>query len=426
MTISLPPPPDFAAIARALPAGAHIVLHSAFAEPGLLAGQLFDHLELLRGVTLHNLMSFAEPAYAAPDIAAQIHIETFFPGPGLRRAVNQGLVQIRRCALSDIPRLFAAGALGADLLLLQVSPPDDRGRVSLGISVDYMPEVIACRPVIVAQLNPNMPFTSGQSTLPLAAIDYLVEAESPLLELPLAAADAIDTAIARQVAGLIRDGDVIQAGIGALPDAVLANLGHLRHLGAHSGILTSAWRPLLESGVVDNSTRRDYPGLCTTTMAGGDAGFYRYLHRHPAIHFAPVSVTHAPATLAAVARLCAINSVLQLDLGGRANAESAGGRVIANPGGLPDFANGARAAPGGRSIVALRSSFSNGQISNIVPSLGAGATVTLEASAIDYVVTEYGVAAIGDKGPEARAQALLAIAHPDHREALARAWRDGA
>jgi len=232
---------------------------------------------------LHTLMPMAPPLYADESIAKELQVNSFFPGGGLRKAVSQGLVKVKRCVLSEIPQFFISGEIKADLLLLQVTPPNAEGKVSLGISVDYMQEVLSQNPIVIAQVNPQMPFTCGDTLVDWNAIDYCIEHDEPLIEFSTASADLVDTAIAKHVAALVNDGDIVQAGIGALPDAVLANLGHLKHLGVHTGILTQAWMPLIESGAVDNSTKSVFKGKTITTMAGGDKNFYKLLDQNKSI-----------------------------------------------------------------------------------------------------------------------------------------------
>lgn len=407
------------ALLASLPAGATLVLHSGFAEPRGLARTLAQHAVAMHRPRVVAMMPMGDAPYAQPQPAAHLDLHTFFPGKGLRAALDAGRARALRHPLSAIPGLFNAGEWRADVLLLQVSSPDESGHVSLGVSVDYMRAVLAQRPMIVAEINPRMPRTCGDTLLPASAIDWFVDAAEPPQDMAPAPADAVDEQIARNVAGLVHDGAVLQVGIGSLPDRVLGNLGHLRHLGLHSGVITDAVRPLIESGVIDNSTKRANAGVSVTTMAGGTQAFYDYLHRNPAIEFHPCSLTHAASTLAEIDGLCAINSVLQVDLQGRANAETAGGRRIALPGGLPDFASGARHAKRGISILALRSTAGKSGASSIVARLAD--TITLEADQVDFVVTEYGVAPLHAGRLEASAAALVAIAHPNHREALAQA-----
>ena len=394
--------------------GSTVVLHSACAEPRLLASHAAASM---RGANLLTLMPMGQAPYGEPG-ASGLGVATFFPGKGLRAALNAGTVRALRHPLSAIPRLFDCGTIKADAVLLQVSPPDETGHVSLGISVDYMRAVLAQAPVVIAEINSRMPWTCGDTRLAVSEIDWFVEATEGPQEVPPTPADAVDAHIARNVAALVRDGAVLQVGIGSLPDCVMTQLGHLKHLGLHSGVLTDAVRPLIEAGVIDNSTKRGFPGVGVTTMAAGTQSFYGFLHRNRAVEFQPCSLTHDAAVLTGIDGLCAINSALQVDLAGNVNAECIDGRQISLPGGLPDFAAGARRALGGISIIAVRSCFGEHRTSNIVPRLGAGTPVTVGPEDVDFVVTEHGVAALHGGSSRQRAEALIRIAHPRHRETL--------
>jgi 4-hydroxybutyrate CoA-transferase len=411
---------DVGALLATFVEGSTVVVHSGCAEPPLLARAVAEHASSMHGVNVVTMMPMGQAPYGEPGPASDLRVATFFPGKGLRAALNARRVRAMRHPLSAIPGLFDSGAIKADALLLQVSPPDDTGHVSLGVSVDYMRAVLAQAPLVIAEINPRMPQTCGDTRVAASEIDWFVDATQPPQEVPPAKADAVDEQIARNVAALVRDGAVLQVGIGALPDAVLGQLGHLKHLGVHSGILTDAVRPLIEAGAVDNSTKRRFPGVAVATMAAGTQSFYDFLHRNRAIEFHPCSLTHNAAVLAGIDGLCAINSALQVDLVGNVNAECIDGRQISLPGGLPDFAAGSRRAPGGMSIVALRSSFGTHGTSTVVPRLGAAIPVTAGPDDVDYVVTEYGVAALRGVAAETRAAALIAIAHPRCREALQR------
>lgn len=411
-----------ALLAARLQRGGTVVLHSGFAEPILLARQLAAQAEALRGVQVLSLMPMGEAPYGQPGPAAQLDVATFFPGKGLRAALDAGRARALRHPLSAIPGLFERGEIKADVLLLQVSPPNDSGHVSLGISLDYMRAVLAQRPLVVAEINPRMPRTCGDTRWPVEQIDWFVEGGEGPQQVSPGAADTVDQQIARHVAGLVRDGAVLQIGIGSLPDAVLAQLGHLKHLGLHSGIVTDAVRPLIEAGVIDNSTKTFMPGVSVTTMAGGTQAFYDFLHRNPAIEFHPCGLTHNAQVLTGIDGLCAINSALQVDLSGQVNAETVNGRKVSLPGGLPDFAAGAARSRGGLSIVALRSSFgkpgTDRTTSNIVARLDDDAPASVPAADVDFIVTEHGAAPVRGVSPRERAAGLVAVAHPDHREAL--------
>jgi acyl-CoA hydrolase len=411
---------DVGSFLERLGPGCTVVLHSGCAEPSLLARKLAEHAVALRGVHLLTLMPMGAAPYAEAPAAAQFDVATFFPGRGLRSALNTGRARALRHSMSAIPALFDTGALRADVLLLQVSSPDASGQVSLGLSIDYMRSVLAQSPLIVAEVNPLMPFTCGNTLLPVEQIDYFVDAQGLPQEVTATNADEVDERIALNVAGLVRDGAVLQLGIGSLPDRVLAQLGHLKHLGLHSGIVTDAVRPLIEAGIIDNSRKRLFAGRSVTTMAAGTQSFYDFLHRNPGIEFHPCSLTHDASLLAGIDGLCAINSALQVDLGARVNAETVNGRMVSLPGGLPDFAAGASRARGGLSIVALRASFGKSGASNIVVKIDATAPVTVVPAEVDFVVTEYGVASVRNRSHVERAEALIAVAHPNHRETLQR------
>lgn len=394
-----------------------VVLHSGCAEPSALTRLLAEHSSELHGTRLVTLMPMGESAYGQEIPSSHFDIATFLPGRGLRSALSAGRARPLRYPISAMPKLFDSGEMRADVLLIQVSPPDDAGNVSLGISIDYMLAVLRQSPVIIAEINPRMPRTCGNTRFPASLIDLFVHATDGPQQMAPVAADETDEQIARNVASLVRDGAVIQVGIGSLPDCVLGQLGHLKHLGLHTGIVTDAVRPLIESGVIDNSTKKHLPGVCVTTMAGGTQAFYDFLHQNPAIEFHPCSVTHDAKVLAGIDGLCAINSALQVDLAGNVNAEQIGKRKISLPGGMPDFSAGASKARGGASIVAIRSTFGGGT-SNILPRFDAATPVTVGPSVVNYIVTEYGVAPIRGASAEDRAESLIAIAHPAHRDSL--------
>ena len=407
------------AIVRHLGPGSSVILHSGYAEPIFLTAELARIAKCLDRVAVYASMPMGATPYAAPELEGHLILRTFFPGKGLRNEVASGRAELIRATMSAIPRMFSEGVIKADVLMLQVSAPDSNGQVSLGLSVDYVYAALAQNPIVVAEINPAMPHTCGDSLINLDQIDYVVEARTPPLSLPAAAAaDEVDQRIAEHVASLIGHGAILQTGIGVIPDLVLSRLGHLRDLGIHTGIISDAVRPLIESGVVTNATKSHFAGKSVTTMGAGTQEFYKYLHRNPLIEFHPCTLTHDATRLAAIDGLCAINSVLQVDLAGCATAEQINGRTIASNGGLPDFARGASTAKGGHSIITLRATSRDGASSNILTQLPGGAPVTVNADAIDFVVTEHGIASIRGLSSSARARALIEVAHPNHRADL--------
>lgn len=365
---------------------------------------------------MYTLLSMGDApyAYAEPCTAT---LKTFFPGPGLRRALNAGRVQPLRYPLSRIPELFDRHDLSADMVFLQVSTPDPDGYVSLGVSVDYMPAVLRQRPVVIAEINPRMPRTCGDSRFPMSDIDWYIESDRLPGTSSSPEPDAIDAKVAENVASLIGDGSVLQVGIGTLPQLVLGRLHHLKHLGYHGGLISDAVRPLIEFGILDNSRKKHFPGVSVSSMAVGSHGFYEFLDGNEAIAFHPCDVTNSRTLVAGMDQFAAINSALQVDLAGHANAERVNGRIVALPGGLPDFATAATRSKNGLSIIAIRSSFGDGRFSNVVVSCRADER-TLDPDDITHVVTEYGVAPVKDVDPVARAHGLISVAHPKFRDEL--------
>ena len=402
-----------------IPAGATVVVHSGCGEPLPFTDALAAEAERLKDVTIITMMPMGRSPYGEVR-SSNIRVETFFPGRGLRKATERGNVRLRRHDLHDLPGLFERGEIQADVLLLQLSAPAADGRCSLGLSLDYMPAVLAQGPMVAALINPAYPRVSGSGWVAPHQIDHALEQAAPIQTIGADEEDEASRLIADRVASLIRDGDVLQFGIGALPDAVARRLGHCRDLGIHSGIVTDAIVPLIEAGVITNATKVEHGGHCVATMAGGSEGFYRYLHDHAGFSFQPCSYTHDLNVLAAIPRLTAVNSALEVDLEGRVNAETLDGRLVSSVGGLANFARGASRAPGGRSIIALRATSRDGATSRVRTRLDPRCPATLERDETDIVVTEFGIAHLTGASSADRKRALTAISHPAFRRDLAR------
>jgi 4-hydroxybutyrate CoA-transferase len=402
----------------ALPAGARVVLHSGHAQPPLLAEMLAQNAPALHGVRVLATMPVVDAPYASAAALAHLTVDSWMPGLGLRQAALADSVNLLRHTVFDWPAFFAQGDLRADVLMLQVSPVDTDGTVSLGVSVDFMQAALARARCVVAEINPHMPDTCGNSRFSAQRIDWFVPANHGVQTAKVVAPDAVDQRIAAHVAGLVHDGAVVQIGMGSLPEGVLARLGHLRHLGLHTGIFTDGMQALIESGVVDNSTKRFKPGVSVSTMAGGSADLYRYMHRNPAVEMHPCDVTHGPQVLAQMDGFCAINSALQVDLAGSVNAEWVGPRRMSLPGGLPNFAQGAMRAKKGLAIIAMRSVHGPEQRSSIVAQWAPHGPAALLGHEYHCLVTEHGVAHLHGLSPRARAQAIARVAHPMWRDAL--------
>lgn len=309
------------------------------------------------------------------------------------------------------------------IALIMVSAPDAAGLCSVGLHADYAEAMLAKADVVVAEINAHMPYIEDALKISLADIDYAVSSDRALLEYGVGAASATDLAIADHISALVEDGDCLQLGIGALPVSILGKLGGKKDLGVHTGLLTEAIMPLVETGAVSGRRKNIDTGKVTTGIVAGSRGFYRWCAGRRDLRLRPVSYTHNAGVLAQLERLVAINTTLEIDLFGQINSETLNGRQIGGGGGLVDFLRGARASRGGRSIIALTATAKGGTLSKIVPLLTA-APVTGMRGDIDYVVTEFGGARLSNLSVERRAEALIAIAHPDYRAELTAKWQD--
>lgn len=344
----------------------------------------------------------------------------YFPHAGLSAAADEALFTYA-LHYRDIYRHLATGQ-GFDAAVIQVAPPDGDGHCSLGVSVDFVPAILENCHCVIAEINAAMPRPAGSPSIPLEAIDYAVAVDHPLPTHSGAQGSETDRAIARHVAGLIEDGSCIQVGIGKLPGSILRALGEHRRLGFHSGLIGPEARELIAAGVITGEDKTVDHRCHVAGLALGDADFYRWTGREPQLLFKPVDYTHDLQTLAAIERFVSINSALEVDLLGQANAERVGGRTVSSTGGLVDFARGARASRGGKSILALPATALKGQQSRIVAHLGHPALVTLCRADIDHVVTEFGHAPLFGQSGGKRARALVDIASPAHRDALWLQW----
>lgn len=309
-----------------------------------------------------------------------------------------------------------------DVALIQLSPPGADGLCSFGITGAFEFDAIARAGTVVAEINPAIPHSPGAPSYPLDRLDYAVEADHPLRELASPPPSAAFAALGRNVASLIDDGDTLELGIGSAPAAILAALTERKDLGIHTGLISDPVIDLMEAGVVTGARKSIDRGRAVTGYAVGSRRLYDALAAGAAVDFRPANYTHGIDVLARIENLRAINTVIEVDLYGQANAEMIGGRLVSGTGGLADFVRGARVAPGGRSILALLATASKGTVSRIVPVLPAGTVTSVLRGDADYVVTEHGVAALRERTVEERARALIAVAAPEFRESLASAW----
>ena len=338
-------------------------------------------------------------------------------GSGANRALTKaGALDILPCHYSTLPELIRHGPLRVDVLLLQLAPPDEHGRYSLGLAYEYLLPALETARMVIAEVNQGCPWTYGERHLTEADLDVIVHTNRPPLESKAVEPSPVDLRIAQQVAALIEDGATLQLGIGTIPEAVLQALGEHRDLGVHSGTIGDGVANLMNRGVINNARKTRDKGLTVAGVLMGSRELHRFAHRHPQLQFRSTDYTHNPQVLAEQHRLAAINSAIEIDLSGQINAECAAGNYVGALGGAVDFLRGAHRSHGGLPIVALPSTA--GQRSRIVANLnGPVSTPRCDAG---LIVTEYGVADLRGLSIRQRMRRLIDIAHPDFREQLER------
>jgi acyl-CoA hydrolase len=403
---------------RAIPDRSRVFVSAACSTPFRLLEQLdelrahFAALELVVGHLRRPLAPFAHAG--APFRFTSLHASDVFRAISDPRALD-----VLPCRYSDYGRLFTAGgAYRCDVALLQVSAPGPDGRVSLGVSTGSTLPLVFGAPLI-AQMNPQMPYTFGAGELPQGAFDFLVEADEPILEVAPSPLDDVSRAIAKHAAAEIPDGATLQFGIGAVPDAILQALRDHKGLGLHGGMIGDACIELVECGALTGARKPFAPGFLVAGEVIGSRRLYDWVHRNPAVQMAPPEISHGTAALAACPDFVAINSAVEIALDGTVNAESVGAELVSGPGGQPDFAIAASLAASHRSILAFPSTAARGRVSRIVRRLAPDASATLPRFLADTVVTEFGVARLRGLPMRARAEALARIAHPEFRAGLA-------
>jgi 4-hydroxybutyrate CoA-transferase len=407
------------AIGRLRP-GMKVLLPPGCADPAALVSEIMRQSERAAPLTLMGGLRLDDYPFGAPAYAGRLRFATWHMSSRLGAAEARGDAEYVPARYFDTVSLFAAGGPWApDAVLVHTAPPDRAGYLSLGVSVSYSLPAARRAPLVIAQINPRMPRTLGNAFLHRSQVDIWVEVDEPLLEYPPTAVGEVERRIAGHVADLIPDGATIQIGIGAIPQAVMEALGGKKDLGVHS-LLVDHMLPLVESGAINNARKRLHPGRMDVGEIMGTARLFAWSHENPMINMEPSDLVHDPQVVGALGDFVSINSALEVDLLGQINAESLEGRQLAGIGGQFDFVLGVTRAAGGRSIIALPASGKGGSLSRIVRRLPAGARVTTPRFLADYVVTEYGVAALKGKSDAGRRRELLRIAHPAFRESLER------
>ena len=355
-----------------------------------------------------------------PEYKDHFHINCLFVSESVRKAVQEGHADFIPAFLSDIPDLFSKGQLPVDVALIQVSPPDAHGYCSLGLSVDIARSAVNNARYIIAQVNPNVPRTHGDSFIHIDQCTHLIYAETDLPEVDYSKhTGEEEKKIGRHIAELIDDGSTLQLGIGTIPDAVLKALHQHKNLGIHTEMCSDSIVDLIEKGVVTNTHKKIHPGKTVTGFAIGTRKLYDYVNDNPAFAFLDIDYVNDPNVIRRNPKVIAINSAIEVDLTGQVCADSIGTYQYSGIGGQMDFMRGAALSEGGKPIIALTARTKKGA-NRIVPFLKEGAGVVTTRGHVHYVVTEYGVAYLHGKNLRQRAKLLIEIAHPDDREILER------
>jgi 4-hydroxybutyrate CoA-transferase len=399
---------------RRIKSGDRVVCGHAVGEPSILLEAMCKNAEQYENVEIVHMVSMGKSEYCQPGMEKHFRHNGLFLGPSTRAAVEEGRGDFTPCYFSEIPALFRT-SLPVDVALLHLSKPDEHGYCSYGVSVDYTKPAAECAKIVIAQVNDKMPRTLGNSFIHVSEINAIVEASDPVIELKPPKIGDVERAIGENCASLVNDGDTLQLGIGAIPDAVLLFLDKKKDLGIHSEMFSDGAVALMEAGVITNRRKNFHPGKSVVAFLMGTQRLYDYVDNNPSVEMAPVDFVNNPAVIAQNDNLISINSCVQVDLFGQVVSTSVGLRQISGVGGQVDFVRGANMSRGGKAIIAMPSTAAKGQTSKIVAVIDEGAAVTTGRCDVNCVVTECGIAELKGKTLRERARQLIAIAHPDFR-----------
>ncbi|MGB5912050.1 MAG: acetyl-CoA hydrolase/transferase C-terminal domain-containing protein [Promethearchaeia archaeon] len=397
--------------------GNRIVFGHAAGEPIVLVDELVRQKDRLQNVEIVHMVPLRECRYCLTDMKLHFRHNSLFAGAGTRKAIREGRADYTPTYFSEIPRLFRDNILPVDVALIQLSPPDEEGFMSYGVSVDYTVQAAKSSKIVIAEVNKQMPRTKGVN-IHVSDIDYIVETDRPLIEIPLPKITEVEEKIGRNIASLVPDQANLQLGIGGIPDAALKFLQEKKDLGIHTEMFSDGVVELYEKGVITNKYNNLHPSKFIATFLMGTKRLYQFVDNNPNVEMHTVDYTNNVMVAGKVKNLVSINSALQVDIYGQVCADTLGYQQYSGVGGQVDFVRASSLSPGGKSIIALPSSNKKGTISRIVTKLNEGACVTTSRNDVHYVVTEYGIANLRGKTIRQRAKALIHIAHPNFRDQL--------
>jgi acyl-CoA hydrolase len=399
--------------------GSRVFVGTGCGEPQHLIRSMVKNPRL-QDIMIYQMLSYTFADYVDdPAFANRFNLKLFFISKTMRKAAFEGKIDYIPAYLSKIPRMFASHRIGLDVALVQVSPPDHFGYCSLGVSVDITRSAMEHAHLVIAQVNPCMPRTWGDSFVHVDEIDYFVPKDEPLVETMVDVRDnQISQRIGHFVAELVEDGATLQIGFGYLPNAILRYLDQKHDLGIHTQLITDGLLPLFEKGVITNKKKTLLPGRVVASLCMGSEQLYRFVNNNPAFYFRSSEFVNDPTEIARNDKLVSISSALEVDLTGQVCSDSMGHLFYSGIGDQVDFLRGSAMSKGGFSIIALPSTACNGNVSRIVPYLSEGAGVATTRADVNFVVTEYGIAELQGKSIFQRVMELTQIAHPKFRDQL--------
>ncbi len=404
--------------AQVITSGQRVFLTANCSTPKEFMKALARRYQEVEGVELIELLDMGPADYITPAMSKHLRLNALFISHKVRKAVNDGFADFTPVFLSEIPHLFRSGRLPVDVAVIHVSLPDVHGYCSYGVEVGVTKSATESADIVIAEVNPRMPRTLGDSFIHVNQIDYCIEVDYDLPELLPAPPTAEQDAIASHIAELIPDEATLQLGIGGIPDAVMRRLTGHKNLGIHTELFSDGVMEMIEAGVITNRAKTLHPGKTVAGFALGTHKLYKYIHDNPFFELHPTEYVNDPYIIAKNDRMVSINSALEVDITGQVCAESIGPYLFSGVGGQVDFVRGAARSKGGMTFIALPSTAKDGTVSRIVSQLKPGAGVTTSRNDVHFIATEFGVADLWGCTISQRVKALVNIAHPDFREDL--------
>ena len=401
--------------------GDRIYLQAAAAAPTVLTNALTERASELKNVEICHLHTEGPALYANPELASSFHVNSFFIGKNIRHTLKAGNGSYTPVFLSELPNLFRKKVLALDVVFIHVSPPDAHGYCSLGVSVEATLAAIENARIVIAQVNPQMPRTFGDGILHVSEIDFLVAVDMPIYGHEIEPISPLEDKIGTYVASLIENGSTLQMGIGSIPNAALAKLTQHKNLGLHTEMFSDGVIDLIENDVINCNEKGIFRGRALATFLIGSKRLYDFVNDNPFIEMKESSVVNDTARIRKNPKMVAINSAIEVDITGQVCADSIGCNMYSGVGGQMDFIRGASLSDGGKAIIALPSVTKSGE-SRIVPYLKTGAGVVTTRSHVQYIITENGIADLYGKTLKQRAQEMIKIAHPNHQQAIEKAY----